>query len=393
VWRVAVTSTDLDELPFRKLTTAGDLLYGSAANTATRLAIGSSGLPLTSTGTAPSWAQLGTSGIADGAVTTAKIGAAAVTAAKLAADTAGNGLTQAAGGALQVNPDGTTLELSADAVRVKDGGITLAKLAADSVDGSKIVNDTITVNEIANDAVTVSKILQGTAGQVLMTNGTPDTAWTTLSGDVTVSNTGVTSIGSGVIEVGDFAAGAKPVVICTSSTRPTTGVVEGQPIYETDTNRILTASSSVPAWELVGGNVPRCRLTKSTTQAIGTGVATAITFQTEEFDDGGLHSSSVNNPRITIPTGGDGTYMLGCHVEFANNATGIRTVLIVVNGTTTQTTVRDVSPSASDASRLACSTLQKLAAGDYVEVQVVQTSGGNLNVASTCNFWALWQAP
>lgn len=37
---------------------------------------------------------------------------------------------------------------------------------------------------------------------------------------------------------GDFAAGAKPVVICTSTTRPSTPV-NGQIIYETDTDRVL----------------------------------------------------------------------------------------------------------------------------------------------------------
>lgn len=317
VWRVAVTSTDLDELPFRKLTTAGDLLYGSAANTATRLAIGSSGLPLTSTGTAPSWAQLGTSGIADSAVTTAKIGAAAVTAAKLAADTAGNGLTQAAGGALQVNPDGATLELSADAVRVKDGGITLAKLAADSVDASKIVNDTITVNEIANDAVTVSKILQGTAGQVLMTNGTPDTVWATLSGDVTVNGSGQTAIAAGAIMdadvnasaniaysklnlagmlvAGDFGSLAKPTVICTSSTRPTTGVVEGQLIYETDTDRIYVATDTTPTWQIVHGNVSALGQ-RTAGLAIANGATTTLTFATETDPDGLLSSTTFTAP-------------------------------------------------------------------------------------------------
>jgi hypothetical protein len=53
---------------------------------------------------------------------------AGITAAKLAAAVAGNGLSGGAGTALAVNVDGSTVEINADAVRVKDAGITSAKL-------------------------------------------------------------------------------------------------------------------------------------------------------------------------------------------------------------------------------------------------------------------------
>lgn len=66
---------------------------------------------------------------ANGFVNTALIADDAVDKAKVAADVAGDGLTQAGDGALQVNPDGSTLETNADALRVKDGGITAAKTA------------------------------------------------------------------------------------------------------------------------------------------------------------------------------------------------------------------------------------------------------------------------
>lgn len=41
VWVVAATKADMDELPFRKMTTRGDMMYASSANVATRLPIGS----------------------------------------------------------------------------------------------------------------------------------------------------------------------------------------------------------------------------------------------------------------------------------------------------------------------------------------------------------------
>lgn len=75
-------------------------------------------------------ANVTTAKIADGAVTTDKVADAAVTSAKIAAAVAGNGLTGGAGSALAVNVDDSTLEIASDIVRVKDSGITVAKLAA-----------------------------------------------------------------------------------------------------------------------------------------------------------------------------------------------------------------------------------------------------------------------
>lgn len=68
--------------------------------------------------------------IADLAVTTGKIADAAVTAAKIDSAVAGNGLAGGAGTALSVNVDDSTLEINSDIIRVKDSGITVAKLAA-----------------------------------------------------------------------------------------------------------------------------------------------------------------------------------------------------------------------------------------------------------------------
>lgn len=49
-------------------------------------------------------------------------------ATKVAADVAGDGLSHASG-VLAVNPDGSTLEINSDAVRIKDAGVTAAKLS------------------------------------------------------------------------------------------------------------------------------------------------------------------------------------------------------------------------------------------------------------------------
>jgi hypothetical protein len=75
-----------------------------------------------------------------------------VTAAMIYSDVAGVGLVpNGTTGALDVNPDGTTIETSGDTFRVKDGGISEGKLGTGAV----------TVNKIGDDQVTEAKIRFG----------------------------------------------------------------------------------------------------------------------------------------------------------------------------------------------------------------------------------------
>lgn len=154
-----------------KMTTAGDLIYKQTTgdNTAfARLGIGTSGQALVSTGSAPSWGQVGTAGVAD----------ASITAAKIAAAVAGDGLAGGAGTALSVNVDNSTLEINADSLRVKNGGIGTAKLASAS------------------------------PAQMLVADSVGAPTWRTLTGDVTVSDTGATAIAAGAIVDADVNAAA-----------------------------------------------------------------------------------------------------------------------------------------------------------------------------------------
>ena len=93
----------------------------------------------------------GTSGklqLKDGGIPAAKIAADAVDKTKINADVAGNGLTQAAGGELQVNPDDTTIEINADALRVKAGGIGTTHIATGGVGAANIAGRAVTEAKI-----------------------------------------------------------------------------------------------------------------------------------------------------------------------------------------------------------------------------------------------------
>lgn len=128
----------------------------------------------------------------------------------------------------------------------------------------------------------------------------------------------------------------------------------------------------------------RCQVYNNATQSISSGAFAALTFNSEDIDDGGLHSTVSNTSRITIPTGMGGIYLIGGATFFAANATGIRQIQVLKNGVTIVGTrgltagfsVGGVGPA------LHTQALVSLAAADYVELSVFQDSGGALNVGN-----------
>lgn len=81
-----------------------------------------------------------------GVIGTEQLEDAAVTADKIAAAIAGDGLAGGAGTALSVTVDDSTIEIDTDTLQVKDAGITAAKIADDILNGAKVA-------EVADDNV------------------------------------------------------------------------------------------------------------------------------------------------------------------------------------------------------------------------------------------------
>lgn len=118
--------------------------------------------------------------IIDGSVGTAELADGAVTSAKIPTSVAGAGLTGGGGSALAVNPDDSTIEISSDVVRVKDGGITPTKLSFDPATQAEldthagIVASTTVFGHVKVDGVTVllngSSQLQSTGAMIFSTN-------------------------------------------------------------------------------------------------------------------------------------------------------------------------------------------------------------------------------
>lgn len=132
---------------------------------------------------------------------------------------------------------------------------------------------------------------------------------------------------------------------------------------------------------------PAAKVTNSASQSTSSGGgANVLTWDTEAWDTGGLHDGT-NPTRLTAPIAG--LYMVSCWVDWASNTTGLRQVKIRANGTTT--IANEHVDAGGTSPQQTVSVPVKLAAGEYVELIVAQTSGGALNVTggATESFFAM----
>lgn len=146
--------------------------------------------------------------INDGAVTADKIGAGAVTAVALNADVAGNGVGLNTGtNAIEVKVDDATIEISSDTLQVKAGSVDTTQLTDDAVTNDKLANipqGSVKVGG-ANDAPT--DLDASGDGTILIGDGT-DLKSVAVTGDVTITNAGVTAIGAGKVTSAMLASDA-----------------------------------------------------------------------------------------------------------------------------------------------------------------------------------------
>jgi len=163
----------------------------------------------------------------------------------------------------------------------------------------------------------------------------------------------------------------------------------GKIARQTDDNTLWMLLDDSPiTWVCVGLAVCAVRVYRNTTQTISTGTSTAVSYDTEVYDHGGLWA--IGNPtRLVAPV--NGIYSAVSSVEFVANATGARFHFWKKNGTT------DIGPSVARLgdgaqdyyNRFLVTCQVKLAAGEYLEAIVNQASGGNLNLTTSADFHPL----
>ena len=122
------------------------------------------------------------------------------------------------------------------------------------------------------------------------------------------------------------------------------------------------------------------------TQTINNTTVTAITFGAESYDTDTLHDTSSNTSRITVPSALAGKWRFTFHtgIYSGNNGTGIRAVWLRKNGTTDVigseirlNPVLNLQVAGIGSADVA------MAASDYMEVVIYQSSGGTLAFGDT----------
>lgn len=150
-----------------------------------------------------------------------------------------------------------------------------------------------------------------------------------------------------------------------------------------------TDAADVPHWlqllaekcdeKTAGGTASMVRATKTVAQSIANDVYTAVTFNAEDYDIGGLHDTGVNPSRLTAPA--TGYWQVNAQVSFAQNTVGYRKFYMAKNGTT-QIAASAAAVSTGTSTALVAWATVFLNAGEYVEIFATQTSGAALNIAA-----------
>lgn len=176
--------------------------------------------------------------------------------------------------------------------------------------------------------------------------------------------------------------------------------------YSFSTNEVLTSAKMNEQLRDNGrwlshnatGGAPMCRVYQSATLS-GHATGAAITFDSERFDLGSMHSTVSNTSRITIPASSGGKYLVGVNARFTSlyDASGSAELMLGlrVNGTTYIAAENQIQEAgATRTIRLGCTTLWQFAAADYVEALVDYTNMTTVDVIAASSYgpemWALW---
>lgn len=147
-----------------------------------------------------------------------------------------------------------------------------------------------------------------------------------------------------------------------------------------------TFGTIIASGTVTGSNVKAVAITArayiTASQSISNNTVTSINYDAEVEDTDTIHDNVTNNSRLICKTAG--LYVISVGSGFASNATGVRQIYVVLNGT--KTIAREfVTALPSNNCFKSLAVVHRLALNDYIEVQVNQTSGGNLNYIASNN--------
>lgn len=140
------------------------------------------------------------------------------------------------------------------------------------------------------------------------------------------------------------------------------------------TSSQVLRSGTSPSWGTVPlaalATVPACRVYSSTSVALTSATWTAVTFNSERYDNDAIHDTGSNTSRLTCKTAG--VYAIFATIQTDSAIGRYAALRFLLNGTTTiGSTSSFYQHNSVDASNLmALTTHYKLAVNDYIEVHV-----------------------
>lgn len=129
-------------------------------------------------------------------------------------------------------------------------------------------------------------------------------------------------------------------------------------------------------------NAPVCQCRQTVGQSIANTTAQSITFDTEDVDNDGMHSTVTNTDRLTAVTAG--RYTLGGGVSYPANGTGSREADWFVNATVVNGGGASIPATAAAVQYVATRAISVfLNVGDFITLGAFQSSGGALTTPVT----------
>jgi predicted SpoU family rRNA methylase len=281
-----VTSIEADAVTLDMLEhgTGGDVLYYDASGVPTRLNKGTDGEVFTLVSGIPAWSAA-SDALDDGSVTLAKLDSFEQGSLVVGADVGGG-------------EDPVLLAHGSANTILYSNGTTLAygQITSDMITSSTIVNGDIS----ASADIALSKLAAGSAAQIIVgavATGVP--TYRTVTGDVSISNTGVTSIEADAVTLDMLEHGTGGDVLYYDASGVPTRLNKG-----TD-GEVFTLASGIPSWSaassaLDDGSVTLAKLAVGSAAQIIVGAATTgvPTYRTVTGD------VSISNTGVTAITSG-----------------------------------------------------------------------------------------
>jgi hypothetical protein len=253
-------------------------------------------------------------------------------------------------GAAAIRTLGSNIDTSLVDLKGGTSGQILSKNSNTDLDYAWITNDVGDITEV--QAGTGISVADGTGPIPIVTN--------TMATEITAKGDLIVGTGSGTFD--NLPIGTNGFTIVADSGE-TTGLKWAAP----------TSTAFVGCLAYPSGNT-----TLSNT------VYTTINMNSEVFDTDGFHSTTTNTSRLTVPSGKDGYYHIIASGPFGANATGVRIFNIRKNGANLAKAYTAGATAAGGVS-VTNHYIANLAVGDYIEVQAMQNSGGNLDLEGGAN--------